>query len=365
MVKLKSFCWYMLLLMVMTACQFQTTQRQLLPTIVQFPTATPSSTATATATFTNTPTLTHTPTQTVTSSPTASHTATHTASPTVTATHTPVSTATPTLTFTPSPSPTPIASITPIPTRTPNAPMIDVFQVNNSLASNGDPIVLRWVVQADAARLEVLDNSGNIIQQLPVELVGSYSTNTPLTGNVVTYRLTAVRGIEEVRSIVTVDMGGVSSSCTIPWFFSSVPSNAGCATTSVNAISVTFQQFQNGFMFQTSASGAVRVCGVQFDRNVYSCYAPLPFSGTPPVTPPTGSLVPDATFANAFYTQLATGGLWYDIIGWATAPAVISNVQRQTGSDGRTYYQLPNGIYSFDTSLTSSGASTSQIVTSP
>ena len=354
-----------MLLMVMTACQFQANQMDSLPTLVQFPTETPTSTATETLTFTPTLTLTHTPTQTVTSSPTASHTATHTATSTVTATHTPRATATATLTFTPSPSPTLAASLTPIPTRTPNAPMIDVFQVNNATVNNGDPIILRWVVQADSARLEVIDNAGNVLQQLSVGLIDAYTTNTPLTGNVVTYRLTAIRGIEEVRSIITVDMGGATSNCNNPWFFNNVPSSAGCATTSTNSVSLVFQQFENGFMFQTSASNAVRVCGVQFDRNVYSCYTPQPFIGTPPVTPPTGLLAPDALFANAFYTQLATGGLWYDIIGWATAPAITSTVQRQTGSDGRTYYQLPNGIYPFDASLSSFGASTQGIATTP
>lgn len=354
MLKLKSIGSGILLLFLITACQILGAQQAVLPTLVEFPTATdtftPTNTpdATDTATATNTATVTLTPTSTLTP----------TLTPTATWTRPPSATPTSTLTFTPEHTPTATASLTPIPTRTSDAPVIENFTANTTSTDNGSPVIMRWVVQADSAQIEVLDSVGNLLQQFDIDLIGTYSTNTPATGNVVTYRLTASRGTQEVRSIITVDM---AQTCTDPWYFSSPPSSAGCAISFVQLQPVFFQQFENGFMFRTSVGGTAHVCGVQFDRNLYSCFSAQTYTGTPPVAPPAGRFLSDALVAHSYYNDLATGGFWTSIIGWGTDAGTSINVQVQTGSDGRTYYQFPNGIYSFDTTLTLIGSPTSMI----
>ncbi len=354
MVKLRSLCLGLIILIIMTACQPQALEVGEIPTLVEFPTETETLIPSETPTITQT----YTPSPTDTSTVTPSNTPTPTNTPTATWTRPPSATPTNTLTFTPSPTNTPVATVTPIPTRTPDLPVIETFQSTTANTTNGSPITLRWVVRADSAILDVIDSSGNIIQQNPVELVGTFSTNTPSTGNVVTYRLTAVRGNDEVRSIVTVDM---APDCLTTWFFANPPSDAGCALTPPQNTQIIFQNFQLGFMFRATIGGQSRSCGVQNDRNLYSCYPALVFTGTPPVTPPPNQFAPNDAVAHTFYNNLATGGFWYDVIGFGTDAGSTITVQQQVSTNGRVYFQFPNGIYSFDSSLTSIGASVGRV----
>ncbi|MEO1286804.1 MAG: hypothetical protein AAFV93_03480 [Chloroflexota bacterium] len=349
MSKFNQILWLIILLMFISACQPST---EALPTLRTFPTATASDTATATASLTSTATQTNTP------SPTASNTATHTPTNTATRTRIPTQTATNTLTPTATHTPFPTATFTALPTRTPDTPVIENFQANKTTADNGEPIILRWAVQADSARLEVIDSNGIILQTLDVTLVGTFTTNTPSTGAFVTYRLTAVRGTEELLRSITVPL---QVTCTPSWFFSNPPSSIGCPTTSANFVPLTFQQFVNGFMFQATVNGTTKICAVQLDRDLYSCYVPSTFTGTPPVTPPAGQQAPDAIFESVFYTQLATGGLWYDIIGFATGTALSTNVQTQTSDTGTIFYSFPIGVYGFDSNLNGNGVAVVEV----
>lgn len=343
MVTLRSLCLALIVLIIMTACQPEVIEVGEVPTLVEFPTVTqtliPSETPTVTQTYTPSPT------HTTTLTPTSTATATFTPLPSATATNT--------QTFTPSPTNTPEATITPIATRTPDLPVIETFQSTTANTDNGAAITLRWVVNADSAVLDVIDSTGTIIQQSNVDLVGILSTNTPATGNVVTYRLTATRSGNEVRSIVTVDM---EADCFTTWFFANPPSDIGCATSEPEIVQITYQDFQLGFMFRTNINGQSRVCGVQDNRNFYSCYPSLAYVDTPTVSPPPNQFVPNPDLAESFYNNLATGGFWYDVIGFGTDAGSTMSVQRQTSRNGQVYYQLPNGIYSFDSSLTSIGA---------
>lgn len=346
MSKITTISRWIILLLLVSACQ----PDDLLPTLQAFPTGTATDTATITPSATQTASVTHTPTQTNTPSPTASHTATHTATNTATRTRMPSATPTNTITSTATNTPTPTATFTALPTRTPDAPIIENFQANKTSASNSEPIILRWAVEADSVQLSVIDSNGTLIQTLDVNLVGTFSTNTPATGDFVTYRLTAVRGAEELLNSVTITM---QATCTPSWFFSNPPTTIGCPTTSSNFVPVTFQAFQNGFMFQATVNGTSSICAVQLDSNLYSCYAPNTYTGTPPVTPPSGTQVPDPIFEEVFYTGLATGGLWYDVIGFATDGASSLNVQTQVSDNNVRFYLLPNGTYGFDSNLSS------------
>lgn len=354
MVKLKTLLFGIVLIFLITACQLSATQQSALPTLVEFPTETATATATHTSAVTDTATATHTATATLTPSATKTSTLT----PSSTWTRIPSATATSSQTYTPSPSPTSTASLTPIPTRTSDAPVIENFTANTTSTNNSSPVIMRWAIQAASARLEVLDSAGTLLEQFDVDLVGTYSTNTPATGNVVTYRLTAIRGTQEVRSIITVDM---VQSCTASWYFSNPPSGAGCPLAPAQFTSIFFQQFERGFMFRAIVGGSAHVCGVQFDRNVYSCFSAQAFTGTASI-PPATLFDADALVAHSYYNDLATGGFWNSIIGWGIETGSTLSIQGQTGSNGRIYYQFPNGIYSFDTTLTLIGSPTSLIV---
>jgi hypothetical protein len=347
MVKLQTII-LILLLILLTACQAQT-QQAALPTLVDFPTATETFTPSATFTATNTATFTPSATSTATSTPTATFTPSIT--PSATNTRPPTATPTVTLTFTPTATNTPLASPTPLATRTPETPVIELFQANDVTVAPNDPLILRWVAQADTVRLETMQN-GVVTQTQNVQTVGTFSTNAPATNGQIIFRLTASRGGSETRSTVTIEVG---PRCNFTWFFQNAPQSIGCPLGPSTPTQVTFQQFQEGFMFRVGLNGNNRVCGVQVTDAVYSCYAYQPFSGTPPNNPPSGFFAPAADVAYSFYNDLATGGFYKDQIGWGLVAGAASNSTTQVGENGLVYIQLPNGIYSFDSGLSLQG----------
>lgn len=351
MVKLRSHILLFVIILLASACQVNE-QAVVLPTLVEFPTETAtiaSDTPTITATFTPSFTPSDTATSTDTYTPSATFTSTVTATHTVTRTPRATATATSLPTLTP--------TLTPIPTRTPNAPVIELFDASQLTVPMGDPITLRWIADADTLFLETMDPSGVVLQTVPVDPTGTYTTNVPTSGIAIIYRLIAVRGSEETRAAITVDLGTV---CNLNWFFNTLDSTA-CPASSPRQNPLTFQQFQNGFMFQTTINGSDRVCGIQNDYNVYSCYTVMTYAGTPPATPPVGFLIPSAAFEDAFYNHLATGGFWYDVIGWGISIPSLTSVQIQEGDNGLIYIQLPIGIYAFDRNLTATNGIVTKI----
>lgn len=106
-------------------------------------------------------------------------------------------------------------------------------------------------------------------------------------------------------------------------------------------------------MFRLQVNGQDRVCGAQLDRNQYICYPYALFSGTVPATPVPNFQAPGVDLAAAFYTQLAIGGYWYDVIGWASGAYLSAPLTIQTDSQNRLYVNLPIGVYRFDIALTS------------
>lgn len=182
-----------------------------------------------------------------------------------------------------------------------------------------------------------------------VQPVGSSTVVVPQGVTQVIYRLVAERENQETLLSQTIS---VQQACEFTWFFnapSGTPCPAGAAVSAPGA----YQPFQSGFMFRVQYNGMDRVCGIQNNRNVYSCAAFLSYTGTPPVTPPDGLQAPSADFQDVFYNRLAIGGFWYDVIGWATAPVNNNPLTVQPSDDAGLYIQLPNGLYRFDGSLTS------------
>lgn len=348
MVKLQTLLFIVLLLL-LSACQAE--EPAALPTLVSFPTATETLTPSATFTSTVTPRATDTATFT----PSATNTATLT--PSATWTRLPSATPTITLTFTPTATNTPEASPTALPTRTPDAPIIELFQSNLVSVSPGNPFILRWIAQADTLVLETLVN-GVVTQTQNVPLIGTYSTNAPASNGQIVYRLVASRSGQEARSTITIEVGSL---CTFVWFFQNPPINIGCAASLSTPTMVSFQEFERGFMFRLSINGTNRVCGVQTATGNYSCFAFQPQILVPPVTPPSGLFAPMPEVAYSFYNDLATGGFWYDQIGWGRNAGSTTNTSYQLGENGKLYVQLPNGIYAFDGGLLSLGSTYTRI----
>ena len=221
------------------------------------------------------------------------------------------------------------------------------FSANNTAVTAGNTIVLRWETQADSVRLQRLNQSGVALEDTSVPIVGSSNVVVPGGESTVIYRLIATRGGRDISNSLTVN---VTPACTATWFFIP-PDDFPCPAAGAVNVSGTYQTFQTGFMFRIQINGMDKVCGVQSNRLVYSCMNYLAYSGTPPVTPVPNSQEPHPDFQNMYYTGLAIGGFWYDVIGWGTALATSNPFTAQLDVDNNIYVQLPGAIYKFDRSL--------------
>lgn len=327
----------------MAGCTPAETTTAELPTRASLPTNTPTATPTDTDVPSPTPTVTasNTPTPTTTSTPTVT--------PTSTLTFTPSNTPTPTNTSTPTVTPTATATDTPPPTNTPTQPTIRVFQANIEQGDPGDPVRLRWDADADTVRLERVNEAGAVVETIPAQPLGAVSLTLPTTEAAsVVYRLVAVRGPNEQFSSLSIQIG---SQCDIEWFFNA-PTDIGCPSSANQTVQLLFQQLERGFMFRLTTGAIDQVCAVHSNRNnIYVCYPPATFTGTPPATPPDGLMVPATDLLSAFYTQLGLEGLVYQSLGWATAMPFTNNTVIQFSEDNFLYLLTPVGVYRFDATL--------------
>jgi hypothetical protein len=326
----------LLLVALLTACQSQNVAD--LPTVAVLPSVTPSFTPTnpPAATRTPVPTFTHTPTATLTQTPSTTPTATKTSTPRP-------PTATSTSTITPTPSRTP----TNTPTATPAEPRILSFTTSATEAAANSQITLAWTTDAERVRLERISTDGQVAEATEVQTDGNAIVTVPGGAAQVVYRLVAVKANKSTTLSLSIN---VKSACSMAWFFNAAKSDV-CPSGAVQIASGAFQNFQNGYMFRFQLGALNRVCGVQFDLNRYTCYNYVAYSGTPPVTPPAGFQAPGADFQDAFYNQLALGGPWYNVIGWATVSISSSTINTQFDTNGNLYAQLPTGVYVFDGQL--------------
>lgn len=346
---------YLILMLLACAAACAPADTASMPTLVQLPTLEPTlrpsatftpsitPTATATGTATSTATVTYTATTTVTNIPSATSTVTNTArpsaSPTSTLTYTPTATATPTIT------PSPIA------TATSSSPSISSFQSNVTTAPAGGQVELRWVANADIVTLETLNPQGQVLSTATVPAIGTTTAIVPIGGTQAIYRLTAQRGTFTQQLSLTIAIQPV---CTTPWFFTTTPNNAiGCPGTTQANYTGAFQTFERGFFFRVVLGSLDRVCGIQNDLQLYTCYPYAAFSGSPVTTPAPNTQPPYADFASPYYSQLAIGGTWSGVIGWGTSPGTSTAIVGQLGQNNKWLIQLPLGIYAFDNGFTS------------
>jgi len=341
--RITSIGWMLAIALLFVACT--PAEEEDLPTLAILP----SVTATFTVTPSLTPTITPSPTSTLTSTPTLTHTPTLTFTPTFTATST--NTPFPTATATSSQTPTPTATNTPSQTPTPLAPIISSFTASALTVEPGAQVTLNWQAEGDTARLERTDAQGIVLSADDVPTSGSLVVTTPLDVATVIYRLVAVRGEQETSLAVTVTL---ARNCPIAWFFPA-DNTVPCAASAATTVPLTTQPFQQGWMFRIQYNGLDKVCGIQNDRQRYSCHLYIPYTGTPTVTAPGGTFSPLVELQDVFYNQLAIGGFWYNIIGWGTSAGTVGTTTVQTDVNGLVYITTPLGIYAFD-SLFTSGA---------
>ncbi len=342
-IMLKHLLWITILLAALTGCQPQEASEADLPTLAILPSLTPSNTPTvtpsATPTNTHTPTATLTPTQT----PTNTLTFTPTATPTSTLTFTPTVTATATATATAT------VTNTPVSTATPNAPQIVTFIASNTNVVPNTGITLTWVVNADAARIDLLNQQGAVVQTFSVVPSGSLPVVVPGNlGKQVVYRLVAQRGGQEAQLSVAVTV-----QCMTPWFFGNeyAPADTACPSAAPAFGTGAFQTFERGIMLYVNANAMNRVYGLQNQDSRYIEYT----SGWDGVAtfscfgaPPTGLLAPQGIFAWLYCSTNAPVGIWSSALGWATSNLDSSSrtIQLEEGTGG-FFVDSPIGVYRF------------------
>jgi hypothetical protein len=218
-------------------------------------------------------------------------------------------------------------------------------------AQAGTQAGLRWEADGDSATLEALNATGGILTTTSVPLIGNTTVVLPTTGSQAIYRLTVVRGVNTTNLSLSIALQPV---CTTPWFFTTTPPpSIGCAGALSQSYIGSYQPFERGAFFRIVIGALDRVCGIQNDLQLYTCYAYAAYSGTPSVTPVPNTSAPASDYANAYYTTLAIGGTWTQVIGWGLTGANASPLTAQLGQNNKLYIQLPIGIYEFDGTLTS------------
>lgn len=209
---------------------------------------------------------------------------------------------------------------------------------------------LLWRADADTARLERLNVQGVVIESFIVDPIGTLNVPLPNTAETVIYRFVAIRGQNQDALSLPLEL-----SCQFAWFFSEAPASLGCPSAPDSRARAAYQEFVDGFMLRLNWNGRDRVCGIQFDRDLYSCYDYEDYEETSvPATPPPDFEPPGEDFEYIFYEELAIGGRWRDVIGWARDDVDDDSLQVQPDEQGRILVYIPGeGIYRFDANLTS------------
>lgn len=379
----------------LTACAGEGSEVGALPTIMELPTETETSTPTETelptetATETDLPTETPTSTATETSTPDATGTAdavTAIAQTTLDAaaelelqqTETAIAVLNAGIQLTQAILETANAAASANPPETgtatlaPGAPRINLFEASQTTAAPGMAVTLRWDTVADVVRIERLNINGQVIQTFSVTPVGELPVTIPANeGNTVTYRLTGIRGVQEVSSLLSITVSGDPvpvttpgtsgtpatgvTNCSINWFFGNefVPTEYGCPTVAATQVAGAFQPFERGLMiylaYPPATIGNIYVLAndpTQPNRGSVTQYANS-WDNTSTfasygcaAAPPPGRYEPQQMFAWAYCTQLAPGGFWSTILGYGTNLIDTSQRQIQFDASGALYVDV-------------------------
>lgn len=204
-------------------------------------------------------------------------------------------------------------------------------------------------MEADVVRLERLNNDGVVLESEIVPSIGTRTVVASTGGDPIFYRVVGVRGENEDSQSLAIQI-----TCQYEWFFNDVPDGFGCPSAPVSRAQGAYQEFQRGFMFRLEWGGEDRVCGIQNNRDRYSCYDYDDYDeSTVPEAPPSGYEPPGEDFEYVFYEELAIGGHWWEEIGWGRDEEDDDSLRVQPDDRGGIIVDLPDeGIYRFDANLT-------------
>ncbi len=307
-----------------------------LPTLVEFPSLTPTHTVLPTNTLTNTPIPTFTATATITPTPTASYTITP-RPPTETATLTPTATNTATATA----------------SDTPDLPIITTFTSSAFSVVGGSPITLIWETNGEVANINQLNAQGTIVNSFSVTPNGQLPVTVPNDESIVMYELTIQRNDLSASTQIQI---AIQIACANAWFFASSISTAdiGCPAGPPITTTGKVQLFERGLMFNVIINGENRVYGLS-EPDARYVYHTNQWDGQTVHTSgcgnaPTGGglLNPADVFNWMYHTQFGPQATWCDPnfgIGWARTQVDSANVmtlQFQTLPENGFFINIAN-----------------------
>jgi hypothetical protein len=336
--------WISVLLLLVVSCA----PPPVVPTVMQIPTDTPTSTPTRTPILSDTPTPTRTNTPTKTNTPTATYTPTPTFTPTLTPSLTFTPSDTPTITPTETPTltetPTETPTMTPTDTLTPSAtytatviPVINFFAVTPNSAVSGSTVVAQWSADAEKVTLDMLTESGVILQTFTVATNGQLNFTVNIqNGSPVVFRLTAVKA-----GITTTKAASVTVSCPSPWFFNPAPNATGCPQAAITG-SFTYQPFERGLMFYVPNTNAVYA--MAYENSRATAYA-NPGVTFPTVVPPPGQLNPETQLGFVWSTQIWVDGRQVSVVFGrpTTSQITYTGILQAGAAPTELYLQAPDG----------------------
>jgi len=193
-------------------------------------------------------------------------------------------------------------------------------------------------------------------ERVDVALSGSLPFTVPNTNlNRVIYRLVVQRGGQQATQTLEIRVQLV---CGFQWFFGAqyADATAGCPPSAAVTLSGAYQPFEQGFMISIPFGGQNRVyvfvrapgkngllLGDQYSYTANLWDGVTDHCAGAGKIPPPGTTLPLREFNWLACTQFGPGGLWIDVLGFATGGVdiTIRTVQQETG--GGLYIDTPSG----------------------
>jgi len=247
-------------------------------------------------------------------------------------------------------------SLTPTIDETSVFPHIISFTSSSTDVAAGAQITLTWDAVGDLAAIERQTPDGIVQERTEVAISGSLPFTVPNTNlNRVIYRLVIQRGGQQATQTLEIRVQLV---CGQQWFFGNqfADSTAGCPPSAPITLSGAYQQFEQGFMISIPYEGQNRVyvfvrapgkngllIGDQYGFSANQWDGITDHCAQGGKFPPSGTTNPLREFNWMACTQFAPGGLWLDVLGFATGgvDTTIRTLQQET--NGALYIDTPAG----------------------
>jgi hypothetical protein len=220
----------------------------------------------------------------------------------------------------------------------------------------GAQITLTWDAEGDLAAIERQTPDGFVQERTEVTIRGSLPFTVPNTNlNRVIYRLVVQRGSQQATQTLEIRVQLV---CAQQWFFgnSFADPNAGCPPTPPLTVNGSFQRFEQGFMLSLSLDGQNRVYAFVRapgkNNLIFGDQYGFLTNGWDGVTnhcqqagklPTAGTTNPQNEFNWMACSQFGPGGLWVDVLGFATSALESGTRTLQYEANGALYIDTPSG----------------------